>query len=59
MREFALLQGFPMDHPISETSTLKQIGNAYPGVVAAVQFRWIKQALEKADRIVDAVIEVD
>jgi DNA (cytosine-5)-methyltransferase 1 len=48
-REYACLQGFPMNHRFGDVNVKKQIGNAVPPCVAKVLFSWIKKALEKAD----------
>jgi DNA (cytosine-5)-methyltransferase 1 len=50
-REYACLQGFPMNHQFSQVNVKKQIGNAVPPCIAKVLFSWIKMALEKADGI--------
>ena len=51
LREYASLQGFPMNHQFSPMNIKKQIGNAVPPCIAKVLFSWIKKALEKADGI--------
>ncbi|KAI4256394.1 MAG: hypothetical protein L6R42_006256 [Xanthoria sp. 1 TBL-2021] len=56
IRELACLQGFPMDHKFAATATRmdirKQIGNAYPPVVAAVLFRSIERQLLLRDGLI-------
>lgn len=49
LREFACLQGFPIDYKFSATGVLKQIGNAVPPSVGAVFLAEVKKALMKAD----------
>ncbi|KAI9697438.1 MAG: hypothetical protein M1836_004716 [Candelina mexicana] len=48
-REFACLQGFPLEHKFGKTRVKKQIGNAVPPSVALVIFKHLKNALLKAD----------
>ena len=48
LREFACLQGFPLEHRFGNGAR-KQIGNAVPPVVAKVFFEAVIQALKKAD----------
>ena len=48
-REFACLQGFPLEHKFGKTSVKKQIGNAVPPVVARLVLVEVKKALLKAD----------
>jgi DNA (cytosine-5)-methyltransferase 1 len=50
-REFASLQGFPLNHKFSEVNVKKQIGNAVPPMIAKVLFKWIKKTLENADGV--------
>jgi DNA (cytosine-5)-methyltransferase 1 len=50
-REFACLQGFPLNHNFSNINVKKQIGNAYPSLISKVIFKHIKEQLEKADGI--------
>lgn len=52
LREFATLQGFPLNHEFVGTRTdiKKQIGNAYPASVAKVFFESIRKFLEQQDR---------
>ncbi|KAI9880748.1 MAG: hypothetical protein M1830_000637 [Pleopsidium flavum] len=48
-REFACLQGFPLEHKFGPVRVKKQIGNAVPPSIAKVLFEEIKKALLKAD----------
>ncbi len=48
-REFACLQGFPLEHKFGKTRVKKQIGNAVPPSVAKVIFGHLKESLLKAD----------
>ena len=50
-REFACLQGFPLEHKFGETGVKKQIGNAVPPVVARAILESVKKALMKADGV--------
>ncbi|KAL8671595.1 MAG: hypothetical protein Q9168_003901 [Polycauliona sp. 1 TL-2023] len=43
--EFARLQGFPLEHQFTTKDTKKQIGNAFPPIVAAAVFGSIKRQL--------------
>ena len=49
--ELALLQGFPIYHKFGSVGTKKQIGNAFPPIVAKVFFDWIRRWLEKVDGV--------
>jgi DNA (cytosine-5)-methyltransferase 1 len=53
LREYASLQGFPLNHVFRGTGVKKQIGNAVPPCVAKVLFESIKRDLDKADGIVE------
>ena len=48
-RENACLQGFPVDYQFGEHGFSRQIGNAFPAVVATVFFKALRQALREAD----------
>ena len=50
-REFACLQGFPLEHKFGDRSVVKQIGNAVPPIVGVHFIEGIKRALMKADGI--------
>jgi DNA (cytosine-5)-methyltransferase 1 len=61
LREYACLQGFPLNHVFMGTGIKKQIGNAVPPCVAAVLFKSIKRDLDEADGVVDSqdIIMID
>ncbi|KAI9844707.1 MAG: hypothetical protein M1837_005449 [Sclerophora amabilis] len=48
-REFACLQGFPLEHKFCAPGVRKQIGNAIPPVVGKLLFEAIKDSLLKTD----------
>ena len=52
-REFACLQGFPLEQKFGTMSVKKQIGNAVPPVVARVILEGVRRALEKVDGVGD------
>ncbi|ESZ98456.1 hypothetical protein SBOR_1118 [Sclerotinia borealis F-4128] len=54
-REFASLQGFPLQHRFGLTGIKRQIGNAVPPVVAKVLFEGIRKFMEGMDGIVKDV----
>ncbi|KAL8728720.1 MAG: hypothetical protein Q9166_005207 [cf. Caloplaca sp. 2 TL-2023] len=49
LREFASLQGFPLDHVFGTLGAKKQIGNAVPPVVGRQVLQGVIKALEKED----------
>ncbi|RAL65831.1 hypothetical protein DID88_005494 [Monilinia fructigena] len=51
-REFACLQGFPLQHQFGQNGIKRQIGNAVPPVVAKVLFEGIRRFMEGVDGIV-------
>ncbi|TEY84248.1 hypothetical protein BOTCAL_0018g00250 [Botryotinia calthae] len=51
-REFACLQGFPLEHKFGQNGVKKQIGNAVPPVVAKVLFEGIRMFMEGTDGVV-------
>lgn len=51
-REFACLQGFPLEHKFGQNAIKKQIGNAVPPVVAKVLFEEIRKFMERTDGVV-------
>ncbi|KAI9647927.1 hypothetical protein NHQ30_004316 [Ciborinia camelliae] len=51
-REFACLQGFPLQHRFAPNGVKRQIGNAVPPVVAKVLFEGIRRFMEGVDGIV-------
>lgn len=58
-REFAAIQGFPMEHVFGSRHVKKQIGNAVPPVVAKVLLEACRKALEEADGVEKEVISLD
>jgi len=50
-REFACLQGFPMEHTFGTTGVRKQIGNAVPPIVARAMLESVRKALTKEDGV--------
>jgi DNA (cytosine-5)-methyltransferase 1 len=58
-REFAALQGFPMEHTFSDKNVKKQIGNAVPPSVAKILFEAVRKALEEADGVEKEVLVID
>lgn len=54
LKEYACLQGFPLNHVFLGTGIKKQIGNAVPPCVGRVLFKSIKKDLDEADGIVEA-----
>jgi DNA (cytosine-5)-methyltransferase 1 len=61
LREYACLQGFPLNHAFLGTGVKKQIGNAVPPCVATVLFKSIKSDLDEADGVVEGqeIIMID
>ena len=51
-REFACLQGFPLDYEFVKTSAKRQIGNAVPPSISKVFLEECKKALMQADGII-------
>lgn len=49
LREFACLQGFPLDYEFGTTRVLRQIGNAVPPTVGKAFLEEVKKALLRAD----------
>ena len=49
LREFACLQGFPLEHEFGPTRIRKQIGNAVPPNVAKILFDHIRRHLLRVD----------
>lgn len=50
-REFACLQGFPLEHEFGATGVRKQIGNAVPPIVARAMLESVRKALMKEDGV--------
>ncbi|KAI9887919.1 MAG: hypothetical protein M1823_000308 [Watsoniomyces obsoletus] len=48
-REFACLQGFPLDYKFGKVKVLRQIGNAVPPSVGKVLLNQVKETLMRAD----------
>ncbi|KAF8859361.1 S-adenosyl-L-methionine-dependent methyltransferase [Acephala macrosclerotiorum] len=59
LREYACLQGFPLNHVFRGNYVKKQIGNAVPPVVAKVLFESIRRDLDRTDGIVQGVEVLD
>lgn len=53
-RELACLQVFPLEHQFGPSRARKQIGNAYPPIVAKVFFEAIIRALLEADGLTES-----
>jgi DNA (cytosine-5)-methyltransferase 1 len=53
LREFACLQGFPLEHKFSTSGVKRQIGNAVPPVVAKALLQEVKKSLMKADGLIN------
>ncbi|XXG95339.1 hypothetical protein Hte_001600 [Hypoxylon texense] len=51
LREFATLQGFPVDYQFQRPSQKRQIGNAFPPLVVAVLYRHLRRWLEQKDHV--------
>ena len=49
LREFACLQGFPLEHKFAERGVKRQIGNAVPPTVGKLLMEAVKEALLEAD----------
>ena len=49
LREFACLQGFPLEHIFTEKGVKRQIGNAVPPIVGKLLMEAVKEALLEAD----------
>ncbi len=51
LREYATLQGFPVDYEFRSSNVKKQIGNAFPPCVVKTIYQHIKKCLYYVDRI--------
>ncbi|KAL8947224.1 MAG: hypothetical protein Q9222_006472 [Ikaeria aurantiellina] len=51
IREFASLQGFPLEHVFGDVGAKKQIGNAVPPVVGVQVLRSVTRSMEKEDGV--------
>ncbi|KAK0633602.1 S-adenosyl-L-methionine-dependent methyltransferase, partial [Immersiella caudata] len=49
--EYALLQGFPVQHQFSEPCVKKQIGNAFPPSVVRIIYDHLIKCLDKSDNV--------
>ncbi|KAJ2991802.1 hypothetical protein NUW58_g2386 [Xylaria curta] len=49
LREYAMLQTFPVDYPFQNPERKKQIGNAFPPLVVKVLYTHLRQWLENKD----------
>lgn len=58
-REFAALQGFPLQHTFPGKNVKKLIGNAVPPSIARVLFDSVRRALGKADGVEEETHFVD
>lgn len=57
-REFATIQGFPMEHKFGSRNVKRQIGNAVPPVIAKLLFETCRRSLEEADGMEKEVISL-
>ncbi|KAL8993057.1 MAG: hypothetical protein Q9188_007429, partial [Gyalolechia gomerana] len=51
IREFAALQGFPVEHVFAGVGAKKQVGNAVPPVVGRMVLESVVRALEREDGV--------
>ncbi|KAI0836524.1 S-adenosyl-L-methionine-dependent methyltransferase [Hypoxylon sp. FL0890] len=51
LREYAVLQGFPVNYQFQRPEQKKQIGNAFPPVVVKTLYKHLRRWLEQKDRI--------
>lgn len=58
-REFAAIQGFPMEHVFGNRNVKRQIGNAVPPCIAKILFDQCRKALEEADGVPKEVVVLD
>ncbi len=59
MREFACIQGFPVEHRFANVHVMRLIGNAVPPLVAKVLFEQCRRSLEGSDGVEKEVVEID
>jgi DNA (cytosine-5)-methyltransferase 1 len=52
VREYAALQGFPLEHVFEGSGRKRQIGNAVPPCVARVLFESVRRDLDRVDGVV-------
>lgn len=53
LREYATLQGFPVDYVFHSSNIKRQIGNAFPPCVVKTIYKHIRKSLWDADRIIE------
>lgn len=58
-REFAAIQGFPLEHVFAMKGVKKQIGNAVPPTIAKILFQAVVKSLEESDGVDKEVITLD
>ncbi|KAI1408687.1 S-adenosyl-L-methionine-dependent methyltransferase [Hypoxylon sp. FL1857] len=51
LREYAVLQGFPVNYQFERPEQKRQIGNAFPPVVVKTLYRHLRRWLEQKDRV--------
>ncbi|KAI1405082.1 S-adenosyl-L-methionine-dependent methyltransferase [Hypoxylon fuscum] len=51
LREYATLQGFPVDYQFQRPEQKRQIGNAFPPLVVQALYKHLRMWLEQKDRI--------
>ncbi|KAI1483219.1 S-adenosyl-L-methionine-dependent methyltransferase [Daldinia eschscholtzii] len=51
LREYALLQGFPLDYNFQRPEQMRQIGNAFPPLVVRTLYKHLRRWLEQQDRV--------
>lgn len=51
LREYAVLQGFPVDYNFQQPEQKRQIGNAFPPLVVRTLYKHLRRWLEQQDRV--------
>ncbi|KAI1799631.1 S-adenosyl-L-methionine-dependent methyltransferase [Daldinia bambusicola] len=51
LREYALLQGFPLNYNFQRPKQMRQIGNAFPPLVVQTLYKHLRRWLEQQDRV--------
>ncbi|KAI1373173.1 S-adenosyl-L-methionine-dependent methyltransferase [Hypoxylon crocopeplum] len=51
LREFAMLQGFPVNYSFQKPHQKKQIGNAFPPLVVRTLYKHLRRWLEQQDKV--------
>ncbi|KAI2633276.1 S-adenosyl-L-methionine-dependent methyltransferase [Hypomontagnella submonticulosa] len=51
LREYAVLQGFPVDYQFQRPQQKKQIGNAFPPLVVEIIYKHLRRWLEQKDQV--------